>query len=949
MSTPAGNGRLFGRGMLYVVIWSLQLIIGTVTSPILAHLMAPREFGALASAIALFQVLSVLAALGLNQALILQRSEDGDGRASRGLITVSAALAVLVCATTAFTAPLWRGALGFGDFPGLVTAVILWTLPAAVVSAVLALLLTEDRIRMFALVSGLSAAGGQIIGIGLLLGVRGDATTYAWGGVASQFLAMTVGLVATRPRLRGLLAFDVTRRAIRLGVPLTLGALAFFVLNAGDRIVIQKMLGSAAAGEYQIAYVVGSVVILLLTFTNSAWMPQFAALHTDRERTLLTLHSRDALYRVLIPTVLGVTLAAPLLLRIVAPASFHPETLMPVVFLVLLAAYPIAAGGASERLLTIDRRARPLAVIAGIAAGTNIVLNIVLIPPLGITGAAAATLASYVLVAFLQLRVHPSRTGWRAPSLRLSAGVLLGVAAATATMLPPQTTGWNAARFGAALLLLPWFFHELTKARSNVHIDTAATAPGVEPSRLDGKHTGRHLPGPRRIVSFDADSEIPQPPDDRYEDALYIAWSNGVPFGTAEVDLRAGAPTMQEQLAPLLARRPAPGSHAGRRADDAALPSISVVIPTIVERIDGLAQLIAGLEEADYPDVEFLLVDNRRRVPEDDALARLVAGHPSLRIVRAPVPGIASGRNAGVQQARGEIIVFTDDDVQVDPRWLRAIGSRYAREPRLQALTGLILPAELETPAQIWYERYYGGFGGERTFTPVTLRADADAGWLLRGARIDAVDESGNLARRFPIYGIGAFAAGANMSFRRDVLAQAGGFDPALGTGTPTRGGEDLAVLIRLLWAGGEVGYEPAAVVRHRHRRTLPQLQRQLRGNGIGFTAMLTALILADPRHCATLAWQVPEALGRMARQRLAGLLRPRGGQQAAPRARATGSRSLPARAVPAPAAPPARTGYPRSLAADELLSYLAGPLAYLRSKRVFRRYTSSTPRQKEA
>ena len=96
-------------------------------------------------------------------------------------------------------------------------------------------------------------------------------------------------------------------------------------------------------------------------------------------------------------------------------------------------------------------------------------------------------------------------------------------------------------------------------------------------------------------------------------------------------------------------------------------------------------------------------------------------------MVRERRPGISAARNAGVAAATGEIIAFTDDDVRVDPLWLRAIGERFASDSAIEAVTGLILPAELETPAQVWFERYYGGFSGERTFAPLTLKA-ADSG-----------------------------------------------------------------------------------------------------------------------------------------------------------------------------------------------------------------------------
>ena len=465
LDSTATPSNMFGRGMLYVVVWSLQLIAGIIVSPVLAHVMAPAEFGALATAIALYQVLSVLALLGLDQAIVLQRAQDSDGQTARGLITVAILVSLVVSISVAATAPLWRDALGFGNYPTLVFAVVLWTAPGAIVQVMLALLLTEDRIRPFALISGVAAVGGQVIGVCLLLLVHNDATTYAFGGVASQAFAMLIGLIVTKPRLGGLVKRRVTGRALRLGLPLALSGLAYFVLNAGDRVVIQSILGPVAVGRYQIAYVVGSVVILLLTFTSAAWAPHFAALTDSARRTALAAVTRNELYRLLMPVILGITLGAPFALRLVAPSSFRPEGLLPIVFLIALTAFPVAASGASGRLLITLRRGKTVGAIAVIAATANVALNLALLPVLGIVGSALSTLVSYTLLSFLQLRTLPEGTGLRGSPAPIVRGVVLCVGLAALTLLLPQTLEWNVARLVVAVACLPWFLKRLNHAR----------------------------------------------------------------------------------------------------------------------------------------------------------------------------------------------------------------------------------------------------------------------------------------------------------------------------------------------------------------------------------------------------------------------------------------------------------------------------------------------------
>lgn len=434
-------------------------------------------------------------------------------------------------------------------------------------------------------------------------------------------------------------------------------------------------------------------------------------------------------------------------------------------------------------------------------------------------------------------------------------------------------------------------------------------------------------PGPRRVVLVDVEQPLPVlTADDRYHTAMVIGCRSGVPSAAMDVDLDIGVDRIKGRLAALVSaarREDRPPTHHvdGPPRHEAGLPRLSVVVPTVVGRVEDLALLLDGLTAAAYPGVEILLVDNRRGVPATDPLPGLMAGHPDVRVVREPQPGISAARNAGVLAATNDIVAFTDDDVRVDADWLRAIGRRFAADPALDAVTGLILPAELETPAQIWFEHYYGGFGGRRNFTAVTVHAETATG-PLRRSRATVRDGAGRPLREFAIYGVGAYGAGANMAFRRSAVQRLGMFDTALGTGTPARGGEDLAMLVAVLWSGGKIGYEPSAVVHHRHRRAWPELLHQLQGNGLGFTAMLTSVILADRRHLLSLAQQVPLAVRRLTSQSVRRFI-----------GRAPDSEVADVDAA-----------YPRQLVISELRGYPQGPAAYLRSRRLSRRRPGAEP-----
>ncbi len=455
---------LFGRRLLYALVAGLQLLGATLVSPVLAHLLGPASFGELATAIALYQVLLVLATIGLDQAIVLQRAEDEGGDRARGLLGVSLVVAAAVALVAGLTGPLWATALGFQGFHGLLLMTVLWVAPGAAVQAALGLLSTEDRLRAFTAVSLVSTVGGPFVGLLLLFAFRVDEVLYAFGGVLTQAIALVLALVYARPRMRGLFDLPTIRKAMAVGLPIAFSQLSIFVLNTGDRVVVQRELGPGEVGRYQVAYTLGNAVLLLVAYISTAWTPSLAT-SPERERRKLVTRSRDELLHVLSPVVVGTMLAAPILLPVVAPPSFRPEALLTVTLLVTLSAFPVAYGGGSSRLLLLMRKTRPAAVATLVAAVVNVVLNVLLVPTYGIEGSALATLLSFVLQSLLLQLALRRYGGLPQPGLSIWLVVAASALAAWLSTLPAQTTTLNLVRVGVGLACLPWLWIRLQKAR----------------------------------------------------------------------------------------------------------------------------------------------------------------------------------------------------------------------------------------------------------------------------------------------------------------------------------------------------------------------------------------------------------------------------------------------------------------------------------------------------
>ena len=135
------------------------------------------------------------------------------------------------------------------------------------------------------------------------------------------------------------------------------------------------------------------------------------------------------------------------------------------------------------------------------------------------------------------------------------------------------------------------------------------------------------------------------------------------------------------------------------------LPSISVVICT-KNRPEIFAEALRSLTFQKYPADEVIVVDNSRQ-PEVQVLTQEI--FPNAVYTIEPIPGLDFARNHALSIAKGEIIAFLDDDTQADPFWVLSIAECFAAFPKAGAVTGLILPLELETPAKELFEAN-GGF-----------------------------------------------------------------------------------------------------------------------------------------------------------------------------------------------------------------------------------------------
>jgi GT2 family glycosyltransferase len=413
-------------------------------------------------------------------------------------------------------------------------------------------------------------------------------------------------------------------------------------------------------------------------------------------------------------------------------------------------------------------------------------------------------------------------------------------------------------------------------------VDVELSAPLPEITPPEGQAAARVL---ARVHSYPVGQvDIALPASGLAGEDLAVALSGTLPL--VRDHLHADGLAAPRELPPGgVGQNGEPNCLARRRALLADPPLISVLIATH-DRTQSLLRCLRSLAALRYPRFEVIVADN---APSTAATAEAVAalggrlGSAPVRYVRECRPGKVLALNRGLAEARGSWLAMVDDDVAVDPHWLTGILEATSSASGVGCVTGPTMAAAVSTPAERLRERgggYPQGFTW-RAWNLVTCRPRGDA--------------------LFP-YTTGRLGAGANIAFDVAALDAVGGFDQALGPGTPARGGEDLLALLQVLTAGYTVAYGPAALVWHWHRRGYPDLRRQVHDSGVGLGAYLTSAVVHEPR-------LLPGMLGKVipAGRHLLG--------PSSPRNRTKG------------------TGYPRELEVAELLGLLQGPFRYGQSR----------------
>lgn len=214
-------------------------------------------------------------------------------------------------------------------------------------------------------------------------------------------------------------------------------------------------------------------------------------------------------------------------------------------------------------------------------------------------------------------------------------------------------------------------------------------------------------------------------------------------------------------------------------------PRISVIISTynrqrfIIDCLHCLAN--QSLPKAQY---EVVVVDNNCTDNTAALVKAFIAEYPQwpYRYVFEAQKGVSFGRDRGIQESRGDLLVYLDDDAEAEPDLLAAYLNFFTQYPNAAGAGGRILPKYSEAPEPAWMSKWLNGY---------VAKVDPGGDTRIFEGRM-----------KYPI--------GCNMAYRKKYLQDIGGFNTLL-----TFRGDDKYIYLAIKDINPEIYYVPTALVQH--------------------------------------------------------------------------------------------------------------------------------------
>lgn len=396
------------------LIGTTQLLLrlgGLILIPIITKTLGAYQYGIWAQISVTISLLTPLVMLGLSTTIVrfLSGEKDKD-KVREGFLSVVAVIILLGSLLSAilFCSSDFLASTVFDDINAsyFIKAASFLVLISALDEITFTYFRTFRQIKTFSAFTLLKSFGELGLIACLLLsgfGLLGAIIALLIAG--GVIFIVTFSLILSQIGLK-LPNFSELKPYLRYGMPLTPNAMIMWIIHSSDRYIIGYFIGMAAVGIYSAAYAMGNLITFFLTPIGFILFPTISKLYEEKRVEEVRNYLKYSLKYFLIfaiPSAFGLSVLAKPLLRILTTPEFvYGSIVVPFV------AFGVITFGIFQICIYITHLAKKTelnVILLGTSAFSNIILNVILIPYIGILGAAIATLISYAVLAALTVFV----------------------------------------------------------------------------------------------------------------------------------------------------------------------------------------------------------------------------------------------------------------------------------------------------------------------------------------------------------------------------------------------------------------------------------------------------------------------------------------------------------------------------------------------------------------
>lgn len=416
MTSPSDRLSALRRLGLHVSHYTLGnflvALAGLVSFPLLTRLLSTADYGLMNLISATILILVAVGKLGMQHSIIRYQSQAASGCYAFDLRTFRSTMLLTMGGMGFAVTLLWFAASWllpvrwFGDphMPVLFAATSVLIFFGVLESVFTNFLRAEQRSSHLVSYQVVKRWVGLGLVVGALLFVTADLMSFYAATIVTEvagfatLIFLALGRNPATSISRSAFSRPLLAEMLRFGIPMMLGyELSGIVLSVGDRYVVQALLGEESLGIYAAAYNLCQYVqTIVISSVAQAIMPIYIRIWDEQGKTATQEFINNAfIWYVLLaaPAVAGMAAVGPDLLLLLASSKYAiGSVIIPWVVAGMAFESVCALAGAG---LFIERQSRIIMGLVILSAAFNVVLNILLIPRIGLLGPALATLASY--------------------------------------------------------------------------------------------------------------------------------------------------------------------------------------------------------------------------------------------------------------------------------------------------------------------------------------------------------------------------------------------------------------------------------------------------------------------------------------------------------------------------------------------------------------------------